>query len=144
MLDLPVTLATASILTLLFLVLSVRVSMARMGAGVSLGEGGHSMTTKSGSVREVPSILAPMRAQGNFAEYVPLSLLMLALIEAHAVDRATLIAIAVALIVSRVMHAIGIGLPAPNLMRGGGAGLQYLVLLVLGGYGLAIAAAKLL
>lgn len=144
MLDLPVTLATTSLLTILFLILSVRVSTARMNGGISLGAGGGTVVSKSGREREIPSIEAAVRAHGNFAEYVPLSLLMLGLIEAQGTSRGVLIAIAVTLCVARVLHAIGISLPAPNMLRGAGAMLQYLVLLVLGGYGLVLVATKFL
>ncbi len=59
----------AGLLTLLFVALSVRVIGGRRMAGVGLGDGGNRL------------LLRKTRAHGNFAEYVPFALILMALAE---------------------------------------------------------------
>jgi uncharacterized membrane protein YecN with MAPEG domain len=63
----PITALYAALLTMLFVVLSVRVIAMRRGSGAALGDGGN------------PELLRRIRVQGNFAEYVPLGLVLLRL-----------------------------------------------------------------
>lgn len=105
---LPVTTFTAAILGLLFLILSAWVIAGRFSHGVSLGDGGKEPMT----VR--------IRIHANFAEQVPLILLLMALVErAHGL-RFYLEIIAAILIVGRLIHPIGMMRPAPNIFRAGG------------------------
>lgn len=60
----------AGLLGLLFLALSLRVVRLRRSLKVGLGSGGHEALNRA------------MRAHGNFAEYVPLALLLMLLTEA--------------------------------------------------------------
>ncbi len=61
---------------------------------------------------------AAIRAHGNFAEYVPLTLLLMALCELAGVDPFWLHLGGVLLLVGRILHAIGIQIPkAPNMPR---------------------------
>ncbi len=64
-----ITLIYAGLLGLLFLLLSFWVVKRRAQFRVMIGEG------------EAPEMLAAIRAHGNFAEYVPLTLLLMALCE---------------------------------------------------------------
>lgn len=64
-----ITLIYAGLLGLLFLGLSFWVVKRRAQFGVMIGQG------------EAPELLAAIRAHGNFAEYVPLTLLLMALCE---------------------------------------------------------------
>lgn len=119
-LPLPVTLITASILALLGLVLGFRVSVGRAKFRVSIGDGGNA------------ELVTRMRTHANFVEYVPLLLVLMAALELSQVNRVGLMAMGVLLIVFRLMHAIGMPRPAPNIFRATGA---------LGTYGLTAAAA---
>ena len=68
-----ITLATAGILGLIYIAISANVSAARRKTGIMMGDG----TGKPGAE---PLVLA-MRIHANFAEYVPLALILLAGIE---------------------------------------------------------------
>lgn len=86
----------AALLTLLYITLSFRVIGRRRSAKVSLGDGGDSVLNRR------------LRAHGNFAEYVPLGLLLMVLVELQ--DGAALLihAIGLMLLIGRVAHARGL------------------------------------
>jgi uncharacterized membrane protein YecN with MAPEG domain len=115
-----ITLATAGFCGLILFVLSLRVSQARGLAKVSLGDGGD------------PLLLARMRAQANFTEFVPIILIMFGLIEANLTPGGTgllLLGITgVLLILVRIAHAIGMATSVPTLGRKVGAGGTFLIL----------------
>ena len=114
------TLGTAGALGLVYLVLTVRVIRGRFANGVSLGDGGKAVMQRR------------IRAHGNFAEYVPLVLILMALIELAGGNRTVLAASGAAVVVGRVLHAIGIEIPkAPNPYRFLGGMITFL--LILGG-----------
>ncbi|MGY3914683.1 MAPEG family protein [Aeromonas australiensis] len=101
-----ITLIYAGLLGLLFLGLSFWVVRRRAQFGVMIGEG------------EAPELLAAIRAHGNFAEYVPLTLLLMALCELSGAGAIWLHAGGAMLLVGRIFHAIGIQIPkAPNVPR---------------------------
>ncbi|BDS31009.1 MAPEG family protein [Aeromonas caviae] len=101
-----ITLIYAGPLGLLFLLLSFWVVKRRAQFRVMIGEG------------EAPEMLAAIRAHGNFAEYVPLTLLLMALCELAGVGSLWLHLGGVLLLVGRILHAIGIQIPrAPNMPR---------------------------
>lgn len=101
-----ITLIYAGLLGLLFLLLSFWVVKRRAQFRVMIGEG------------EAPEMLAAIRAHGNFAEYVPLTLLLMALCELAGVGSLWLHLGGVLLVVGRILHAIGIQIPrAPNMPR---------------------------
>lgn len=93
---LSVTSLYASMLTILFIVLSGRVIMLRMKNGVGLLDGG------------VTDLTRAIRAQGNFAEYVPLALILLVLMELAGTPSAPLHAYGIALFTGRVLHAFSV------------------------------------
>ncbi|MFH6562279.1 MAPEG family protein [Aeromonas caviae] len=100
-----ITLIYAGLLGLLFLLLSFWVVKRRAQFRVMIGEG------------EAPEMLAAIRAHGNFAEYVPLTLLLMALCELAGVG-ALWLHLGGVLLVGRILHAIGIQIPrAPNMPR---------------------------
>jgi uncharacterized membrane protein YecN with MAPEG domain len=92
---LSVTPIYAAALTALFLVLSGRVITYRRAHKVSLGHGGD------------PVLERRMRAQGNFAEYVPLGLILLLGAELAGASSLWLHATGLLLLVGRLMHGIG-------------------------------------
>ncbi|MGB4248959.1 MAG: MAPEG family protein [Pseudohongiellaceae bacterium] len=94
------TLQITSILTGLFclfmVTLSLRVSLRRREMNVSVGDGGDKVLQRR------------IRAHGNFIENAPLMVLAVAVIEYNAGVRWLVAVIALAFLVSRVVHAIGI------------------------------------
>jgi uncharacterized protein len=108
----------AGLLAFLFLVLSVKVVQRRQG-GIVLGDGGD------------PRMLRLIRGHGNFAEYVPLILLMMALLELGHTSTYVLHALGIGLLVARLLH--GFALSFTQHFRFGrfyGAGLTFLILAV--------------
>jgi uncharacterized protein len=121
MLNLPITLVTAGLCGLLFFLLSLQVVRARLATRVTLGDGGD------------PTLLTRIRTHGNFAEYVPLSLLLLALCEISGGHRLLLAACGALIVLTRVAHAIGMPRPAPNNFRIFGIAGSWLVIILLSG-----------
>lgn len=87
----------AAILAAVFLVLTARVVQLRNSTRVSLGDGGDI------------SLQRAIRAHANFAEYVPLALLMLMILEASRFSIYLVHAIGVALVIARVLHGYALG-----------------------------------
>ena len=81
----------AGILAFLFFVLSIRVVRMR-GTGISLGDGGN------------PLMLRRIRGHGNFAEYVPLILLMMGFLELSHYSPYLLHGIGIVLVAGRLLH----------------------------------------
>lgn len=130
---LPVTSATAGILALVFIALSARVIASRGRAGASLGDGNTGLI-RAGEEHTVPLLVA-CRAHANFAEYVPLALLLIGLNEAQSAPRWFVCALATALVAARLLHPIGMGRKIPNPFRAAGA---VLTLATIGVGGLAL------
>lgn len=89
----PITAIYAALLTPLFIVLSVRTIAARREARVAFGPG------------ESDQLLRRMRAHANFAEYVPMAVLLLALCESLAAPALALHGLGGALLAGRIVHA---------------------------------------
>lgn len=116
---LHITLLYAGLLGLLFLALSVWVISRRFKFRVSLGEG------------ESPELRAAVRAHGNFAEYVPLVLLLMGGLELVGAGVPWLHLIGGLLLLGRLSHAIGIQIPkAPNPYRLVGIMATFIALLL--------------
>ncbi|MFW2830648.1 MAPEG family protein [Sphingomonas sp. ID0503] len=113
-----VTLIIAAALAIINLWLAMRIVPFRM-KGVPVGDGGN------------PLIVARMRAQSNFAEYVPVALILMALVELHVGADGKLWGIGAALAIGRVLHPFGIERPVPNVMRAGGILLTWVATLLL-------------
>jgi uncharacterized protein len=108
----------AGLLTLLFVLLSYRVVQFRQ-KGIPLGDGGD------------PKMLRVIRGHANFAEYVPLALLLMAILELGHNSIYVLHAIGIALILSRILHAYALSYtPRFRFGRVWGAGLTFVVLAV--------------
>lgn len=107
----------AAILALMFILLSLRVILLRREVRVALGDGGNSQ------------LLRRQRVQGNFAEYVPFALVLMALAELQGAAAWTLHLIGVALLVGRIAHAAGVSrTPEPYRLRVAGMGLTFAAL----------------
>ena len=110
----------AGILAILFFVLSLRVSSSRHGVA-SLGDGGDARLQRR------------IRAHGNFAEYVPLILVMLAMLELSRFSTYLLHALGVALVVARLLHAYALSYSERfRFGRFWGTAITYVVLFVCG------------
>jgi len=126
---LPITLGTASVLGVIFVALSMLVTAARVRGGTGLGLGAEAPDG-------TPSpLLIASRRQGHFAEYVPYSLILLALLEAWGLGRTLLLTFAGVLIVGRVLLTFGINAKTPNPWRLAGNALQWGVILAMSGTG---------
>lgn len=100
----PVTAFYASLLAFLFMLLSVRVMTQRREAGVEIGVG------------ESRELLRRARVHANFAEYVPMALLLLAFAESLKVPSVVLHALGVTLLAGRILHAYGLS-QAPQILK---------------------------
>ena len=86
----------AALGALLLLVLAVRISLVRRRARVALGDGGNN------------ELVRRVRAHANAAEYLPVALLLLLLLDLGQTPPLWLHVFGVVLIVGRVLHAIGL------------------------------------
>jgi uncharacterized membrane protein YecN with MAPEG domain len=86
----------AALLALLCMVLSVRVMRERGRARVAIGTGGNIALERR------------IRVHGNFAEYVPLALLLLAFMELRGSAAWYLHLLCLGLLIGRLAHAIGV------------------------------------
>lgn len=91
-----VTSIYAAILGLVFVVLSIRTTRLRRLYNIALGYG------------EVPELVRTARVHGNFAEYVPFSLLLLYFLELSAAPDGLLHALGLILLFGRGVHAYGV------------------------------------
>ena len=128
------TLAATAVLTLIFLGLGINVTRHRISTRISLGDG--SQNYSMGDEKSAPRLFVASRSLANFAEYVPLSLMLLLIIETVGAPHWAVATLAAMLVVGRLMHLIGMQLPAPNPFRAGGILLQWLFLLLGAIYGL--------
>jgi uncharacterized protein len=86
----------AAILGLVFVVLSVRTLLLRRQLQVSIGDG------------DQPILARAVRAHANFAEYVPLSLLLIYFLEVQTRTNLWIHILCSALVIGRITHAIGV------------------------------------
>lgn len=116
---LPITLLYGALLALLYLLLSARVIQRRREAGINLGSGGDAEMERR------------IRAHANFAEYVPLLLILIALLEAGGAAAWLLHGLGAALLLARVLHGYALAFTR-HWMAGRFLGtlLTFLVLIV--------------
>lgn len=108
------------LLALLYLVLSYRIIILR-GQGVSFGDGGN------------PVLLRRIRAHGNFAEYVPLIIIMIGILELSHLPEIILHVLGITLLIARLLHAYALSFRASfKFGRFWGTTLTFLLLLVCG------------
>jgi uncharacterized protein len=92
----PITAFYASLLTFLFIALSVRIIRQREALKLPSGDGGHS------------DLLYKIRSHANFAEYVPLALVLMALAENFRTSIYLLHVAGIVLLIGRLSHAYGL------------------------------------
>lgn len=112
----------AALFALLYLGLSGWVMAGRLSGNVLHGDGGDSDLQKR------------IRSQANFGEYVPLALILIALLEARGAGHGTVQGLLVALLIGRILHPVGMFAPANSprqfACRGGGILLTFGTILV--------------
>lgn len=114
---LTVTATIAALHALLLIALSMRVGVVRHQKKIWLLDGGDQQLTRA------------LRVQGNFIEYVPITLLLLALVEYHRAASTTLLWwMGGGLLLARLVHAISLSLSTTAIGRGVGANLTFLVM----------------
>ena len=118
--NLTITALYASLLALVFLTLSFNIIRLRFKLKVGVGDGGERTLTKA------------IRVHGNFSEYVPFALILLASYELGGADNLWLHILGSSLLLARILHAIGlsksIGTTMPRLV---GMILTFFVMLIL-------------
>jgi hypothetical protein len=94
----PVTVTAlyASLLAIVYVVLSLRVARRRLRFRVGLGTGQNAELEQA------------IRVHGNFAEYVPFALLLMALFESGGGPAWSVHAAGAALLVARLLHVLGL------------------------------------
>ena len=86
----------AAILALLFIALSVRTIKTRREHKVAIGDGGEK------------SILRASRVHANFSEYVPFTILLIAMLEMQTYSQWIIHSLCIALVTARAIHAYGV------------------------------------
>jgi uncharacterized membrane protein YecN with MAPEG domain len=109
----------AAALVLWFLVLTLRVVQERSKSRVSLGDGGNTALQRA------------IRGHANFAEYVPLALLLLAILEISRFSSYVIHALGLTLLLARLLHGYALSFtPHFRFGRSAGAVLTVIVLAI--------------
>lgn len=117
----PITALYAALLVAVFVVLTVRIGLARGKTGISMLDGGNEQ------------VLVDMRRHGNFIEHVPLLLVLMAIIEVNDGSAVFLHVVGIALVICRIAHPFGLRNDRTQTpMRMLGAGGTFLVTIALG------------
>jgi uncharacterized membrane protein YecN with MAPEG domain len=94
----------AALLALLFVYLSVRTARMRKNLRVAVGDGGNTL------------MLRATRVHANFAEYVPLSLVLIFFVETGAAQAWFVHGLGATLLAGRALHAWGVSKEREKLM----------------------------
>jgi uncharacterized membrane protein YecN with MAPEG domain len=100
-----VTSIITSVLTIIFVKLSFAVISLRRKNKVGLGNGGHEDLERA------------IRAQGNFSEYIPFGIILLACLELNGAPWWLVAIPGITLIIGRLIHAKGINVPPPDFSK---------------------------
>lgn len=100
-----VTSVIAAVLTIIFVRLSFAVIALRRKNQIGLGSGGHEDLERA------------IRAQGNFAEYVPFGVILIACLELNGAPWWLVAIPGMTLIIGRLIHAKGIHIPPPDFSK---------------------------
>ncbi len=92
----PITALYAGLLGVLMLILAFRVVAVRRTTSIGLGDGGDAL------------LLSRIRIHGNAAEYVPLALILMLILELNGGSARWLHVLGIALLVGRVAHVQGL------------------------------------
>lgn len=94
--EIPITIMTTGVLGLIFFVHSIRTIKGRVQTKTNLGDGGLDLMARR------------IRIHGNFAEYVPLLLFILMLLETKNAHPLFITGFAIAVVAGRLFHAYGL------------------------------------
>lgn len=109
----------AALLAILYVVLAVRTIGLRRKLKIGVGDKDH------------PEMLRAMRVHANFAEYVPLTLILILLVESLKVNTLLVHALGAALLAGRCIHAYGMSQVNENfLFRVTGMAMTLSVILI--------------
>lgn len=86
----------AALLALIFVALSIRTLLMRRRLQIAIGDAGNQ------------SMLRSMRVHANFAEYVPLSLLLIFFVESSGANPVLVHALGMSIVAGRISHAFGV------------------------------------
>lgn len=92
----------AAVLALLFILLSINTIKTRRQHQVAIGDGGEK------------SILRASRVHANFAEYVPLTILLIGMLEMQGFTTLIIHSLGILLVLARVAHAYGVSQTSEN------------------------------
>lgn len=119
-----ITILYAGVLGIMAVALGATAGIMRGKQGIAFGDGGNN------------ELLLRMRRHANFVEYVPLALILIALLEMQAVPAIAIHALGGGLVLGRVLHWVGFGENVSNPLRGLGAGLSALTMIVASVWGI--------
>ena len=94
--NLSITGLYAGLLVILFIGLSMNIIRLRYQFKTGIGDGGHEVLAKA------------IRVHGNFAEYIPLALLLLGIYEVNGASPMWLHVLGATLFIGRILHAVGL------------------------------------
>jgi uncharacterized membrane protein YecN with MAPEG domain len=94
--QLHITSYYAAVLALLFILLSIKTIKTRRQHKIAIGDGGEK------------SILRASRVHANFAEYVPLTILLIGMLEMQGFTTLIIHSLGILLVLARVAHAYGV------------------------------------
>jgi len=115
--QLTITAIYAGLLGIMLVVISTGVIRERGRAQVSLGDGGNKRLNRW------------IRVQGNFSEYVPMGLILMALAEFRGAPELAVHALGILLLGGRLMHAVGLTRKrSANGWRSAGVAATYIAL----------------
>lgn len=100
-----ITSVIAAALTIIFVKLSFAVIALRRKNQIGIGSGGFDDLERA------------IRAQGNFAEYVPFGIILIACLELNGAPRWLVAIPGITLIIGRLIHAKGINVPSPDFSK---------------------------
>ena len=92
----------AAILSFVFVTISVRTILIRRKLQIAIGDG------------DQPLLARAARVHANFAEYVPLSLILIYFLETCSVSKLWIHLLCITLVIGRVTHALGVSQPKEN------------------------------
>jgi uncharacterized membrane protein YecN with MAPEG domain len=100
-----ITSVIAAALTIIFIKLSFAVIGLRRKNQIGLGSGG------------IDDLERAIRAQGNFAEYVPFGIILIACLELNGAPWWLVTIPSITLIIGRLIHAKGMNIPPPDFSK---------------------------
>lgn len=98
----PITPSYAALLAILFFALSIRAIRIRRGLQIAIGDAGNER------------MLRAMRVHANFAEYVPLTLLLIFMLEYQGGSALLIHGWCAVLLLGRISHAFGVSQHTEN------------------------------